>query len=110
MKRKIYGPDALTVGASLRNLARLVSGRRPAEGETLFKEAVNLYGRNPNAPPFDYASALLGLAKAQRDRGDLPAARETLQHASEKRAMTLARTASPAQGLKDTPRRDGADD
>ena len=34
----------------------------------------------------------------------------TLQHASEKRAMTLARTASPAKGLKDTPRRDGADD
>ncbi len=32
------------------------------------------------------------------------------QSASEKRAMTLARNASPAKGLKDTPRRDGADD
>ncbi|HKV63864.1 MAG TPA: hypothetical protein VJO16_18290 [Candidatus Acidoferrum sp.] len=33
-----------------------------------------------------------------------------LQHASEKRAMTLARSASPAKGLKDTQLRDGADD
>ena len=41
LKRKIYGPDALTVGATLRNLARLISGanfgRNPAEGEKLFQ-------------------------------------------------------------------------
>ena len=83
LKRKIYGPDALTVGASLRNLARLVSSRNPAEGEKLFQEAVDLYAKNPKAPPFDYTSALLGLAESQRNRGDLAAARETLQHASD---------------------------
>ena len=83
LKRRIYGPGALTVGASLRNLARLVYGRNRQEGEKLFQEAADLYGKNPKAPAFDYASALLGLAEAQRNRGDLRAARETLQHASE---------------------------
>jgi CHAT domain-containing protein/tetratricopeptide (TPR) repeat protein len=82
LKRKIHGPDALTVGASLRNLAHLVSLRNPAEGEKLYQEAVDLYGKNPKAPPFDYTSALLGLSEAQRNRGDLAAARATLQHAS----------------------------
>ncbi len=89
LKRKIYGPDALTVGASLRNLARLVYGRNPEEGEKLFKEAVDLYGRNPKPPSFDYASALLGLGQAQRKRGDIGGARETLQHASEVAAKGL---------------------
>ncbi len=80
LKRKIYGPDALTVGASLRNLAHLVSLRNRAEGEKLYQEAVDLYAKNPKAPPFDYTSALLGLSEAQRNRGDLAAARATLQH------------------------------
>ena len=83
LKRKIYGPDALTVGASLRNLAHLVSLRNRVEGEKLYREAVDLYAKDPKAPPFDYTSALLGLSEAQRDRGDLAAARATLQHASE---------------------------
>jgi CHAT domain-containing protein len=83
LKRKIYGPGALTVGASLRNLAHLVSLRDPAEGEKLYREAVDLYAKNPKAPPFDYTSALLGLSEAQRSRGDLAAARTTLQLASE---------------------------
>ena len=83
LKRKIYGPDALTIGASLRNLARLVSMRNPAEGEKLFQQAVDLYTRNPKPPAFDFASALLGLAGAQRSRGDSGAARRTLQHASD---------------------------
>lgn len=83
LKRKIFGPDALTVGASLRNLARLVSLRNRAEGEELYREAVGLYAKDPKAPPFDYTSALLGLAEAQRKRGDLAAARATLQHASD---------------------------
>jgi len=82
LKRRIYGPDALTIGASLRNLARLVSLRNPGEGEKLFQEAVGLYGRNAKPPPFDFASALLGLAQAQRARGALAEARETLQRAS----------------------------
>ncbi len=36
----------------------------------------------PKPRPFDYSSALLGLAEAQRNRGDLAAARATLEHAS----------------------------
>jgi len=83
LKRKIYGPDALTIGATLRNLARLVSTRDRREGEKLFQEDVALYARNASPPAFDYASALLGLAEAQRQRSDLAAARETLQHASD---------------------------
>ncbi len=89
LKRKIYGPDALTVGASLRNLAHLVSLRNRAEGEKLYQEAVDLYAKDPKAPPFDYTSALLGLSEAQRNRGDLAAARATLQHASDIAAKGL---------------------
>ncbi len=83
LKRATYGADALTIGASLRNLARLISSRNGEEAEKLFQECVSLYARNPKPPAFDYASALLGLAEAQRNRGDLAAARETLQHASD---------------------------
>ena len=83
LKRKLYGPDAPTIGASLRNLARTVYARNREEGEKLFQEDVDLYARNPKAPAFDYTSALLGLAEAQRNRGDLAAARDTLQRASE---------------------------
>jgi CHAT domain-containing protein len=79
LKRKIFPPDAFTIGATLRNLARLVSGARVAEGEKLFQEAVDLYARSPDPPPFDLASALLGLEQAQRNRGDLTAARATLE-------------------------------
>jgi CHAT domain-containing protein len=89
LKRKIHGPDALTVGASLRNLARLVYGRNPEEGEKLFQETVDLYGKNPKPPAFDYASALLGLGEAQMKRGDLAAGRGTLQHASDVAAKGL---------------------
>ncbi len=83
LKREIYAPDAFTIGASLRNLARLVYARNREEGEKLFKEAADLYARNPKPPAFDYASALLGLAEAQRSRGALVAARETLHRASD---------------------------
>jgi len=83
LKRKLHGPDALTVGASLRNLARLVYFRNHAEGEKLYREVVDLYARNSKPPAFDYTSALLGLSDAQRNRGDLAAARVTLQLASE---------------------------
>lgn len=81
LKRRLYGPDALTVGASLRNLARLEYAQDPKEGERLFEETANLYAKNPKPPPFDYASALLGLGDAQRDRGDLAKARQTLERA-----------------------------
>ena len=89
LKRKIFGPNALTVGASLRNLAHLVSLRNRAEGQKLFQEAVDLYAKDPKPPPFDYTSALLGLAEAQRNGGDLAAARATLQLASEIAAKGL---------------------
>jgi CHAT domain-containing protein len=102
LKRKIYGPDALTVGASLRNLAHLVSLRNRAEGEKLYREAVDLYAKDPKAPPFDYTSALLGLSEAQRNRGDLAAARATLQHASDVAAKGLgARHPQYAAVLRD---------
>ncbi len=81
IKRKLFSPDSLTIGASLRNLAKLVYGRNRAEGEKLFQEDTDLYARNPKPPAFDFTSALLGLAEAQRDRGDLNAAHATLQHA-----------------------------
>ncbi len=82
LKRKIYSPDSLNIGASLRNLARLVYARNRQEGERLFQEDVDLYARNAQPPAFDYTSALIGLGEAQRDRGDLAAARATLEHAS----------------------------
>jgi CHAT domain-containing protein/Tfp pilus assembly protein PilF len=83
LKRKIYSPNALTIGASLRNLARLVARKDPGEGEKLFQEAVDLYGGNAKAQPYDYGSALLGLAETQRSRGNLTAARQSLLRASE---------------------------
>lgn len=83
LKRKLNGPNALTIGASLRNLARLVYARNRTQGEKLFQEGVDLYARNARPPAFDYTSALLGLAQAQRDRGDLLAAHETLERASD---------------------------
>jgi CHAT domain-containing protein/tetratricopeptide (TPR) repeat protein len=83
LKRKLNGPNALTIGASLRNLARLVYARNREEGEKLFQQDVDLYARNAEPPAFDYSSALLGLAEAQRNRGNLAGARETLQHASD---------------------------
>ncbi len=82
LKRKQNGPNALTIGASLRNLARLVYARNRQEGEKLFQEDVDLYARNAKPPAFDYTSALVGLAEAQRSRGDLAAARATLERAS----------------------------
>src|SRR4029077_2527201 len=75
LKRGQNGPNSLTFGATLRNLARLVYARNREEGEKLFQEDVDLYARNAKAPAFDYSSALLGLAGAQRNRGDLTAAR-----------------------------------
>ena len=82
LKRTQNGPNALTIGATLRNLARLVYTRNREEGEKLFQEDVDLYARNAKPPAFDYSSALLGLAGAQRNRGDLAAARATLEQAS----------------------------
>ena len=83
LKRKIFGPDALTIGASLRNLARLLARKDPAESEKLFQAAVDLYARNKKAQPYDYGSALLGLAASQIGRGELDRAQPTLEMASD---------------------------
>jgi len=89
LKKKIFGPDALTIGASLRNLARLIARKDPVESEKLFQEAVDLYARNKKAQPYDYASALLGLAASQITRGELDRAQPTLEMASEIVAKAL---------------------
>src|SRR5260370_34720161 len=89
IKRKIYAPENISIGATLRNLARAVLTNNPAEGEKLFQEAVDLYSKLPNPQPFDYASVLLGLGEAQRKRGDFAGALETL-----KKSMDIT-----AQGL-----------
>ena len=94
LKKKIFGPDALTVGASLRNLARLLARKNPAESEKLFQEAVDLYGRNKKSQPYDYASALLGLAEMERSSGQLGQAQQTLHRASDIVAQGLG-TAHP---------------
>ena len=94
LKRKIYPPDALTIGASLRNLAHLVASKDPAESEALFQQAADLYARNIRAESYDYGSALLGLAEVQRERGELTAAEQSLHHASEVVAKGLG-TAHP---------------
>jgi CHAT domain-containing protein/lipopolysaccharide biosynthesis regulator YciM len=83
LKRSIFGPDAGTVAASLRNLARLVYTRVPDEGEKLFQEAADIYAKSPKPLPFEYTSTLLSLANAQRRRGALAMARETLQRAAD---------------------------
>ena len=98
LKRKQNGPNALTIGASLRNLARLVYARNREEGEKLFQEDADLYARNAKPPAFDYSSALLGLAEAQRNRGDLAAARATLEHASGHRRERIGHEASAVCG------------
>jgi CHAT domain-containing protein len=89
LKRKIFTPDNPNIGATLRNLARLVYSRDPAEGEKLFREAVEIYAKSPKPPAFDYASVLIGLGEAERNRGDLDAALRTFQKALEATAQGL---------------------
>jgi len=89
IKRKLYGPGNLAIGSSLRNLGNLVSTKNPAEGEKLFREAVDLYEKLPNPPPFDYASVLLGLGERQRKRGDFAGALVTLQKSLDVTAQGL---------------------
>jgi tetratricopeptide (TPR) repeat protein len=89
IKQKIFTPENIAIGASLRNLARVVLTRNPAEGEKLFQEAVDLYAKLPSPAPFDYASVLLGLGEAQRKRGDLTGALQTLKKAMDVTAQGL---------------------
>jgi CHAT domain-containing protein/tetratricopeptide (TPR) repeat protein len=79
LKKKLFGPVSLSAASTMRNLAQLTYSRNHEQGERLLAEAVAVYAKSPNAPPFDYASTLLGLGRAQRDRGALSDARATLQ-------------------------------
>ena len=83
LKRKLYGPDSPLAVSTLRNLAHLTYSRDHRAGERLLAEAVAAYARMPRAPPFDFTSVLVGLARAQRDRGALPDARAAAARALE---------------------------
>lgn len=81
LKRKLYGPGSLLAVSTLRNLAHLTYALDPRKGEQLLGQAVDAYARLDNAPPFDYTSVLVGLARAQRARGALGDARVTATRA-----------------------------
>lgn len=79
LKRKLYGPGSLLAASTLRNLAHLTYARDHAAGERLLSEAVDVYARLTNPPPFDYVSVLLGLGRAQLDRGATSDAHTTIE-------------------------------
>ncbi|HET6956820.1 MAG TPA: CHAT domain-containing tetratricopeptide repeat protein, partial [Vicinamibacterales bacterium] len=85
LKKRLYGPASPQALSTLRNLAHLTYTHDRPAGERLLAEAVAIYANAPNAPSFDYTSVLLGLERAQRDRGALANARATVQQ-----AMTVA--------------------
>jgi CHAT domain-containing protein/tetratricopeptide (TPR) repeat protein len=87
LKRKLYGPDSALALSTLRNLANLTYALDRRKGEALLVEAADAYARSPNAPPFDYASVLVGLSRAERDRGALS---EALAAAN--KALEVSRT------------------
>ena len=80
-RRKLFGPNHVLVAATLRNYGRLVYARNRAEGEKLLQESVDIYSKSADHPPFDFASVLLSLGEAQKNRGDLASARKTFQQA-----------------------------
>jgi CHAT domain-containing protein len=85
LKKRLYGPASPQALSTLRNLAHLTYSRNHEAGERLLIEAVAIYANAPSAPSFDYTSVLLGLERAQRDRGALVDARATVRQ-----AMTIA--------------------
>ncbi|HTS50499.1 MAG TPA: CHAT domain-containing tetratricopeptide repeat protein [Bryobacteraceae bacterium] len=80
-RRKIFGPNHVLVAATLRNYGRLVYVRNRAEGEKLLQESADIYSKSSDHPPYDFASVLLSLGEAQKNRGDLADARKTFQQA-----------------------------
>jgi CHAT domain-containing protein len=86
LKRKLYGPNSPLAASTLRNLAHLTYPRNHQMGERLLAEAVDVYARLASPPPFDYASVLIGLGRAQLNRGALSDARATLD-----RGLSIAR-------------------
>ncbi|HTC32210.1 MAG TPA: CHAT domain-containing tetratricopeptide repeat protein [Bryobacteraceae bacterium] len=89
LRKKIFGPSNLTVAGSLRNYGRFLYAQNPDEGEKLLREGVAVYANSPDRPSFEYANTLLPLGSAERRRGDLVAARETLEKALEVSAKGL---------------------
>ena len=89
LRKKIFGPDHVLVAATLRNYGRFVYARNAEEGEKLLREAVEIYANASNRPPFEYANTLLALSEAERKRGDLVEARETIQKALDVAAQGL---------------------
>lgn len=89
LRKKIFGPKHVLVAATLRNYGRFVYARNAAEGEKLLREAVDIYADSSNRPPFEYANTLLALSEAERKRGDLQGARETVQKALDVAAQGL---------------------
>ncbi len=83
LKRTLFGADSPVTISSLRNLAHLTYARDHRAGEKLLAEAVEAYAQLSNPPPFDFTSVLVGLARAQRDRGALIDARATAARALE---------------------------
>jgi CHAT domain-containing protein/tetratricopeptide (TPR) repeat protein len=77
LKRKLYGPGSLLAVATLRNLAHLTYSTDRRAGERLLAEAVDAYAQMGTPPPFDYTSVLVGLARAERDRGAIAEAQAT---------------------------------
>ena len=80
-RRKLFGPNSALVAATLRNYGRLVYARNPTQGEKLLEEAIDIYSKSSDHPPFEFASALLTLGEAQKNRGDLADARKTFEQA-----------------------------
>jgi len=89
LRKKIFGPNHVLVAATLRNYGRFVYASNPEEGEKLLREAVDIYANATERPAFEYANTLLALGEAQRKRGDLQGARETLQKALDVAAQGL---------------------
>ncbi|MGA2212264.1 MAG: CHAT domain-containing tetratricopeptide repeat protein, partial [Bryobacteraceae bacterium] len=89
LRKKIFGPKHVLVAATLRNYGRFVYARNAVEGEKLLREAVEIYADSSNRPAFEYANTLLALSDAERKRGDLPAARQTVQKALDVAAQGL---------------------
>ena len=83
LKKKLYGPTSPLAASTLRNLAHLTYSKDHRAGERLLADAVDLYRASPSPPAFDFTSVLLGLARAQRDRGALADARATVQRTLE---------------------------
>jgi CHAT domain-containing protein/tetratricopeptide (TPR) repeat protein len=89
LRKKIFGPNHVLVAATLRKYGSFVYARNADEGEKMLREAVDIYAHASDRPAFEYANTLLALGEAQRKRGDMADARETLQKALDVAAQGL---------------------